>query len=163
MERTFFAADPQGMRTPLWAERLGLAGLLPFFGLAALAWFGPAASQAPALLALLAYGATILSFLGGIVWGFAIADTRNEADLGRNAPLFILGVLPQLLGWGALLAGGRVGHLAVAAGLVGMLWIDRRLVAEGRAPGWYGALRLRLSLLAALAMLAGAVHGGVMP
>ncbi|MCZ8375531.1 MAG: DUF3429 domain-containing protein [Beijerinckiaceae bacterium] len=163
MDRTFLASHPQGMRAPLWAERLGLAGLIPFFGLAALGWFGPAASQAPALLALLAYGATILSFLGGIVWGFAIADTRNEADLGRHAPLFILGVLPQLLGWGALLVGGRAGHLAVAAGLVAMLWLDRRIVAEGRAPGWYGALRLRLSLLAALAMLAGALQGGVAP
>lgn len=160
---TGLAVHFRGQRPPVWAERLGLAGLAPFCGLAALAWFGPAASQAPALVALLAYGATILSFLGGIIWGFAIADTRNEADLGRNAPLFILGVLPQLLGWGALLVGGPPGHLVVAAGLVAVLWIDRRLVAEGRAPGWYGTLRLRLSLLAALAMLAGAVQGGVAP
>lgn len=147
---------------PVWAERLGLAGLLPFFGLAGLAWLGPATAQGPALGALLAYGATILSFLGGIAWGFAIADTRNGADLGRNAPLFILGVLPQLLGWAGLLVGGRMGHLAVAAGLLAILWIDRRLVAEGRAPGWYGALRFRLSALASLAMLAGAFHGGAL-
>ncbi|MCZ8187047.1 MAG: DUF3429 domain-containing protein [Beijerinckiaceae bacterium] len=160
---TFPATELPGARAPLWAERLGLAGLIPFFGLAALAWLGPGTVQALALPALLAYGATILSFLGGIAWGFAIADTRDEQDLGRNAPLFILGVLPQLLGWGALLAGGRAGHLAVAAGLVGMLWIDRRLVVEGRAPAWYGTLRFRLSLLAALAMLAGALHGGVAP
>ncbi len=148
------------MQAPAWAERLGMAGLAPFFALAGLAWVGPAGWQGLALAALLGYGATILSFLGGIVWGVAIADTRQEADLRRNAPLYILGVLPQLLGWGALLIGGQTGHLAVGAGLLATLWIDRRLVAEGRAPAWYASLRFKLSGLASLGMLAGALRAG---
>lgn len=150
---------------PPWARALGWAGLLPFAGLAALVWMAPLAWQALAAQALLAYGATILSFLGGLPWGIALAECRRVESVRTPASmssgtawLFGLGVVPQLWGWGALLLGGRAGLVAVALGLLGMLLIDRRLIAEARVPGWYGALRLPLTLVAATTLLLGSLR-----
>ncbi len=73
--------SPQGGATapgPGWARPLGWFGLVPFWGLALAAWFGPAALQGFALMALLAYGATILSFLGGLFLGFAWLTCRSD-------------------------------------------------------------------------------------
>lgn len=153
--------SPQGGATapgPGWARPLGWFGLVPFWGLALAAWFGPAALQGFALTALLAYGATILSFLGGLSWGFALADLQKRPPNARHAWLFGLGVLPQLLGWGALLLGGPWAFVAVAGGLLALLLIDRHLVRAGDAPAWFGQLRWQLSSLASLAMLAGALR-----
>jgi hypothetical protein len=91
---------------------LGLLGLIPFVACAylACAWRSP--DEGRALIALIAYGAVILSFLGGVHWGFALAEppdtlaglaplpaTRDPA----HRPRIALGVLPSLIGWIALL------------------------------------------------------------
>lgn len=47
---------------PRW---LGAAGLLPYFGLAALSWL-PGVPQSMVTQALLGYGAVILSFVGAL-------------------------------------------------------------------------------------------------
>ncbi len=52
-----------------WAQRLGYGGLVPFVGLAAAVWLAPPGDWPLASMALLAYGATIASFLGAIHWG----------------------------------------------------------------------------------------------
>jgi hypothetical protein len=54
-----------------WA--LGLAGLIPFVALALLVALNPRIKE-EAASALLAYGAIILSFLGGIRWGFTVLE-----------------------------------------------------------------------------------------
>ena len=56
---------------PPAAAVLGLAGVLPFVA-AAVGSLQPGPLGAFALTALIAYGAVILSFLGGIHWGMAI-------------------------------------------------------------------------------------------
>ncbi|MEM6679182.1 MAG: DUF3429 domain-containing protein, partial [Pseudomonadota bacterium] len=55
------------------ARWLGLAGLLPFAGLTLLAIATPDAINEEARTLLAAYGAAILSFMGGCRWGFASA------------------------------------------------------------------------------------------
>ncbi|MBW4023966.1 MAG: DUF3429 domain-containing protein [Proteobacteria bacterium] len=91
---------------------LGFLGLIPFLVCAylACAWREPA--DARAMLALIAYGSVILSFLGGVHWGFALAEppaslaglapasTRQDP---AHRPRIGLGVLPSLTGWVALL------------------------------------------------------------
>jgi hypothetical protein len=91
---------------------LGLLGLIPFLVCAylACAWRFP--SEGRALIALIAYGAVILSFLGGVHWGFALtepppslaglAPAPTRADPAHR-PRIALGVLPSLIGWLALL------------------------------------------------------------
>ncbi|MBM3408636.1 MAG: DUF3429 domain-containing protein [Betaproteobacteria bacterium] len=134
--------------TPVAAQWLGLLGLIPF-GATVVAGLIPALQlHSVALQALLAYGAVILSFLGGIRWGLAIVKA-GHADL--FSPLLI-SVLPSLLGWIALLVSGSTGLLLLAFGFSALLLADLRLPM---APDWYGALRLPLSVGAIAALLMG--------
>jgi len=130
---------------PLPAFILGFLGAVPFLGLALLAVLakplGSASLQAWALAALLAYAAIILSFMGGVHWGWAMAaDEPSFERLG-------LSVLPALLGWGGYLFGGSIGILVIAAGFAALLWLDLRAIAEGRAASWYGRLRWPLTVV----------------
>lgn len=121
------------------AAFLGLAGVLPFAA-AALVSFQPGATGHWATFALLAYGAVILSFLGGIHWGLALAryTTPNFRELG-------IGVLPSLVGWAGLLTGGSAGLIMLVAGFLGVLAVDIDLACDGRAPAWFGRLRAVLT------------------
>lgn len=53
---------------------LGLLGLIPFIVTAYLAAAWQAPADLRALTALIAYAAVILSFLGGVHWGFALVE-----------------------------------------------------------------------------------------
>jgi hypothetical protein len=134
--------------TPVAARWLGLMGLIPFGAtiVAGLIPVLPLHSVAPR--ALLAYGAVMLSFLGGVRWGLAIAKT-GHADL--FSPLLI-GVSPSILGWIALLVSGSTGLLPLALGFAALMVADLRLPL---APAWYGALRLPLSVGAIGTLLLG--------
>jgi len=146
-------SPPDPTRTS--ALRLGFLGLVPFAGLAAVAALGEVEPARVANSALLAYGATILSFLGGIHWGLAL----GRPALPQRDVLVMLGVgvLPQLLGWVALLVPTPLGHGLCALGLALFLVPDRAAVARGLAPVWFMHLRWPLSCAAAIAMTVGAV------
>ena len=144
-------SDP--MRTT--ALRLGFLGLLPFAALAVASLFGGDAVRAMANPALLAYGATILSFLGGIHWGLALA--RPALAAREVALMLTVGVLPQLLGFAALLVPAPLGHALCAGGLALFLVADRVAAERGLAPAWFMHLRWPLSCAAALAMVVGAL------
>ncbi|MEO1492120.1 MAG: DUF3429 domain-containing protein [Pseudomonadota bacterium] len=139
---------------PRPAMILGAAGLLPF-GAGALALLvGPETIQSFAETALLAYGAVILSFMGGCRWGFA------AAGLGAGPDWMPLGlsVLPALLGWGAMLAIPFTGAaLIIAAGFAALFAADVALTRAGGAPLWWPRLRLPLTLGAAGCLTLGAI------
>lgn len=142
-----------------FSARLGYMGLVPFVSLAAATMFTPPSLHDPASQALLAYGATILSFLGGIYWGLAIASPS-----ARSAHLLLflgIGVAPQLLGWTALLVSGQTGFVLTATGLLALLVADRAAVSYGLAPAWFIGLRWPLSGAAAASMLLGAFSSGL--
>lgn len=123
---------------PPAAAILGLAGVIPFAA-ASLASFAGGAVGGFAQGALLAYGAVILSFLGGIQWGFAVQCGRPDF------PHLGISVVPSLVAWAALLSGGAAGLLLLAAAFAGVLAIDLRLTREGTAPAWYPRLRTMLT------------------
>jgi hypothetical protein len=131
------------------AQRLGHAGLLPFAAGALLVWLVHDDAQPYVTLALSAYAALIVSFLGGIHWGLAM---RQPVP-----PLLLLiwGVVPSLVAWLAVmmppssgLAGQGPRRLACTAG-------DRRLYPAHGAAAWL-TLRFRLSAVASLACFVGA-------
>ena len=137
---------------------LGLAGLVPFVALAIQVATGrpfDARMTGQALAALLIYGAVILSFLGGIQWGLAVASA-DRSDAWRR---FGLSVLPSLVAWAGLWLGGRNGliTLAVGVGLWGLyeVWST----GLGEAPRWYGRLRLALTIVVVAALTAAARFG----
>jgi hypothetical protein len=136
---------------PAPARLLGPAGLIPFLGLAALAWGGAAWAQ-PALAA---YGATILAFLGAVHWGLALrAPTAEQASAW---PRLGLGVLPALLGWVALLLPSGPGLLLLALGLVATAAVETLAARGGLLPLPYLRLRWLLSIVAAACLLLGAL------
>lgn len=138
---------------PLW---LGLGGLIPFVALALLAVTGSASRiGVPTDMvraALLAYGAIIASFLGGIRWGLALRESGRAATLD-----LVLSVVPSLIAWTCLALprpfdAGALGLLLLAWGAV-----DQDLPRRGLAPAWFGRLRIMLSGVAGVAMLAAAL------
>lgn len=126
---------------PQAARLLGGLGLLPFVGLASSLIFMDDADRPRAALALLAYGAVILSFLGGVQWGLAIAANPPGPLMQR----LVLSVIPSLLAWVALLLPNKTGLGLLALSFALMLWLDLRSVARQEAPAWYAQLRLPLS------------------
>lgn len=144
---------PRATQVPAGAVILGIAGLVPFVGFAALALSGGDGGLGELGLEprtiLSAYGAVIASFLGGIRWGAAAARGGGSAD-------YLLAVVPSLLAWAALAAPSPwdlrvLGVLVLAWGLV-----DQDLARRGLVPVWLGRLRLALSLVAGASLLVAA-------
>ncbi len=133
---------------PPAARALGFAGLAPFFAAAAASFLPEPSFHDFGPRALIAYGAVILSFLGGVRWGLTIG-VRDGVNLLR--PLAI-SVAPSLAAWIALLLPIKVGLLVLAAGLAALLAADLRLRA---APAWYRALRVPLSAGAIASLVLG--------
>lgn len=126
----------------------GLAGLLPFAA-SAISAFMPGLPAAVGPTALLAYGAVILSFLGGIQWGLAMAqDEPSYVRLGSS-------VLPSLLAWAALLVDGDPGLVLLALSFAGILLFDLHLTRGGMAPAWYPQLRIPLTVAVILCLVIG--------
>lgn len=129
---------------------LGLAGLIPFFAAAALALFyDPSNLWISPRQAGLAYGAVILSFLGGIRWGMAVSPVtrvNRTRDLAAS-------VLPSLLGWVSLLMPLTLGMAFLIAGFTLQYAWDYQSWRRGHLSGWFHTLRLILSTGAIAALL----------
>ncbi len=136
---------------PRSALTLGLAGLLPFAATALAGLVLDAELQQRALFALGAYGAVILSFLGGIRWG---AVLHNPEALGQWAPL-ALSVLPSIVAWFALLLPTNLQIGLLAAALITQYFLDTDSVRLGALPAWYASLRTVLTAGAVLCLMAG--------
>lgn len=131
-------------------QALGFGGLAPFVILAALTLVGPAGWKSWVSEGLVAYGAVILSFLGGITWGLAV--TRERA----RDPLYLASMAPFFAGWIALLVPVFAGLLLLMVAFLGALANDFLLRRAGLAPGWFFSLRLTLTavVVACLAIAA---------
>lgn len=124
---------------PLW---LGYAGVLPFAGLAAaLALDAPAPERV--LTAFLVYSGLILSFLGGIRWGAAAAESAGAGP-------YVISVAPSLWAFACLLVPDPA--LSLWGLLAGFLVTGAVDVARPAAAlaAWMPALRLRLTLAVAV-------------
>jgi hypothetical protein len=127
---------------PPVAAALGYAGAIPFLAGAT----GVALALLPAG-PLLAYGAVILAFMGGIHWGLGMPGALPD---GRRLGL---SVVPALLGWAALLLGGRHGLLLLAVAFLGVLALDLAAARSGAAPAWYPSLRVPLTAVVVASLL----------
>nr|WP_277998603.1 DUF3429 domain-containing protein [Sphingomonas liriopis] len=136
---------------------LGYAGLFPQIAAVATCVFAPESDMGPMFA--FGYATLILSFLGGIWWGFAMR-TANQGQIASIA------VLPSLFGAGLILLSiAHVLPLGWALALMGSavmltLLIDRRLVEEHIAPAGWMSLRAPLSIgLGVLTIGCGIVTG----
>ena len=140
---------------PRAALVLGAAGLLPTLAALGVMLIARRAEQDIAFRAAAAYGAVILSFLGGAWWGLAAARGHP-----RDLPRWLgLAVLPSLAAWAVVFLSTPL-SVAVLSGLfIASLWVDRELGRRFVAPEWWLAMRLPLSLcMAGLYMIIAVVR-----
>lgn len=147
--------SPTEVQTPprvvVW---LGYGGLLPFMSLS-LATVGAnfMGADAPWFnIALLSYGAAILSFVGALHWGFAMT-LRDLSDSQRTAA-FVGSIVPALVAWLALLAAPVVAVMLLVVGFAIHYGRDARLAAAADLPAWYLPMRFRLTCVACLSLVA---------
>ncbi len=148
-------------RLPLLAIVLGLGGLIPFVACAAGILVFPADVPAPRLVqALIGYGAVILSFLGAVHWGFALAGDAPGGPVALRAyrSRLVLGVLPALVGWVALLiplvASPLASLLLLLLGFALTALAEARAAGQGLMPVGYMGLRWLLTAVVMLCLLA---------
>ena len=141
------------------AQRLAYAGLIPFVAGALLVWAVRDEVQAYVALALSAYAAVVLSFLGGIHWGFAMRQPQPAAQTPPQTrpatAMLVWGVVPSLVAWPAAVMPPRGGLVILGLMLVVCYAVDRRLYPAQGAAAWL-TLRFRLSAVAALSCFLGA-------
>ena len=145
-------ADP-GSALPEGFNALGYAGVVPF----AAGALGIAMLEGEArwlvVRALSAYAAVILSFLGAVHWGLLLR--RPDPPVATR---LLVGVLPALAGWIALLLPGRLGLASLVVAFGGFWLYEHRALPDGWLPDGYLRLRRNLSVavcsLLALGLLA---------
>lgn len=133
--------------SPKPALYLGLSGLLPFacptLFMAMTENFIPELAYAQ-----VAYGASILSFLGGARWGFALPPSSQAKPDWINLSN---SVVPSLLAWVTMLMGNIVSATTMLIlGLGIALHYDLALLPT--YPSWFKALRAILTIVAAMSL-----------
>ncbi len=93
------------------------------------------------------YGAIILSFMSGVLWGFAAKATGAVAASG-----YALSVLPAL--WAFFMTGGGPvsASISLIAGFVGLLGLDWMFWKQGLAPVWWMHLRVLLTAIVVICL-----------
>ena len=130
---------------PAAANWLGAIGALPFVVLAVSGTILEPAGRQTAMVALVAYGATILSFLGGVHWGLAIAGFGSSEVDSALVRRLSFSVVPALVGWSALLLPMSTGLMVLASAFALLLVFDFVASRSGEAPAWYPQLRWPLT------------------
>lgn len=136
------------MQIPRSALILGLAGVLPFvwgavtemvpaFAVAAYDFIPPIFIGA---VVLVTYGTVILSFMSGVLWGFAAKSTGREAAVGYS-----LSVLPALWVFFMVRDTSETSVIWLATGFAALLALDWSFARQGLAPAWWMRLRVLLT------------------
>ncbi|WP_299680078.1 DUF3429 domain-containing protein [uncultured Roseobacter sp.] len=135
-------------RIPTAPLILGLAGLVPFVWGAATYVNGPLAAWGAEALGprfvgpyvQLFYGSVILSFMSGVLWGFATKTSGARAATG-----YALSVIPAL--WAFFMTGGgpTTAAMNLIFGFLGLLVLDFAFSQWGLTPRWWMALRVLLT------------------
>ena len=145
-------------RIPTAPLLLGLAGLVPFVWGALTLYSDPLATWGTNTLGprfvgpyvQLFYGAVILSFMSGVLWGFA-----TKASGARAATGYGLSVIPAL--WAFFMTGG--GPVSAGTNLIfgflGLLVLDFAFWQWELAPRWWMALRVLLTAIVVASLSVG--------
>ena len=137
---------------------LGLAGLIPFVWGAATYLNEPLGAWGASALGprfvgpyvQLFYGSVVLSFMSGVLWGFA-----TKARGAQAATAYALSVIPAL--WAFVMTGG--GPVSAGTNLIfgfaGLLILDYAFWNWRLAPEWWMRLRVPLSGIVLLCLSVG--------
>jgi hypothetical protein len=99
----------------------------------------------PPNLIFFSYGAVILSFLGGIIWGFAL-QLKGNSNL--SAWLLVLSIFPALIAWLAvLLFPQNISWLLLLGGFLSLLKLEHFLQQIAIIPHWFWLIRRNITLI----------------
>ena len=141
---------------PRSALILGLAGLLPFLW-GAVTMFVPSLALEVAQMIggrfvgpyiQLSYGVVILSFMSGVLWGFATKANGATATTG-----YALSVIPALWAFFMTGSGPTSSGTNLIVGFLGLLMLDWHFARLGLAPSWWMPLRIMLTGIVVLTLL----------
>ncbi|HWG30344.1 MAG TPA: DUF3429 domain-containing protein [Steroidobacteraceae bacterium] len=134
-------ADTPITRLPPAAEIAGYAGVAPFaLCLLGVGLLPDYAQRELAQRVAVAYGAVVLTFVGGVHWGLALAGRMPWR------PVRILGaVAPAVIAATAVVMGGQRGLALLVVGL-GVFWLYEHRQVGSELPDEYMSLRRNLSL-----------------
>lgn len=145
-------------RIPLAPLVLGLAGLIPFVWGAATYLSDPLAqwglqnlgSRFIGPYVQLFYGSVILSFMSGVLWGFATKASGAQAATG-----YVLSVIPAL--WAFFMTGGgpTTAGMNLIFGFLGLLVLDFAFSQWGLTPSWWMRLRILLTSIVVACLAVG--------
>uniref|UniRef100_A0A0N7ZCZ7 Transmembrane protein 69 n=1 Tax=Scylla olivacea TaxID=85551 RepID=A0A0N7ZCZ7_SCYOL len=138
-------AVKQVRHSPTPALALGFSGLVPFMAVPAY-MMTTGLYEAELAQAQLYYGASILSFLGGVRWGLTLPEGSSQPPDWHNLGY---SVAPSLVAWLGLLAPHTVGVLTLMGGLGLAGYMD---IAMWGYPGWFKGMRFCLTFVAVLSL-----------
>ncbi|ORY40259.1 hypothetical protein BCR33DRAFT_719615 [Rhizoclosmatium globosum] len=134
-----FAPGPPSPRV------LGFLGLAPFVGTTAAAIVAPEFTFL-AMEVQSVYSTTILSFMGAVHYGLAMAEYGNIGLNQSNAVRYSLSVTPALVAFFATILGNVPTALAVhLVSYNALLWADLVAARKGLVPSWYPGMRIWLT------------------
>jgi hypothetical protein len=150
-------------RVPVTVLVAGWAGMIPFLYAVALIFAAPgalptfglfSADPAGGVLMLERFGAAVLAFMGGCLWGFASAGGRvpSLAQLAAAAAPALAAVL-------AVRSAPQLSCIWLAFGFVLLQGIDVVFQRTAIAPGYWLSLRLPLTAGVMTCLLVGALYG----
>lgn len=147
--------DRRSVPVPSAARWLGMLGAVPFVALALALVVGGRDHVPQASFALAAYGAVILSFLGGIQWGMAI--TGSGAGSSPLLRRLSLSIAPALIAWIAIVLPADFSFAVLALAFCLVLMVDLRAARLAEAPVWYPKLRWPLTVTVVSTLMLGVI------
>jgi len=124
---------------------LGFGGLIPFVGLSSLSIITSETHEQTLLFSLLAYGATIISFLGAIHWGLAMMESSP------NSLRLVWGVIPSLAAWFSLIFSTPLGLAIQCLMLWTCFFVDCKTYPTFNLSAWL-KMRFALKLIASVSL-----------
>lgn len=100
------------------------------------------------------YSATLLSFMGAVHWGLAMANysalgSRGEwrSTKAQDTSRYVLSTVPTLGAWAMMGMGHEAAMAGLALGFTGQLIADAAADKKGLVPSWYMRLRAPLTFV----------------
>ena len=143
----------RSIKIPKTARFLGYSGLVPFLMPTFLLWFDFGYSQEVVLFFLLAYGASILSFLGGVLWGKVIWGTNLEQKQRRFSISLVISIFPALLAWVSILIQPVYSLPLLAVCFGALFFVETKYLDVEPRIIWYPHLRKPLTVVVILSLI----------
>lgn len=140
---------------PPMPRLLGLMGLIPFLVGGVGVWIPILGDLRFALpIMVLAYGALIASFLGGVRWGAAMQNDKADSQPRH----LVLSIVPSLVALVAFLLPMPHAFALLIVLFTAQAVLDTIAADNGDVMAWYRPLRLWLTFIACAAMTSLLVH-----